>query len=423
MSTQFDALWPPRHAHSDHYTNLSSSWCNGPIYCSIGTANLIRYKLGVKDEWLHPLEFDRVYEIAGIKVTTLDANHCPGSSIFVFEGPHTSPSSPYHKSPKKWFRYLHCGDFRASPAHLHHPALKGKKVDICYLDTTYLNPRYCFPAQEQVVDACAELIKCRVEGDREALMRGSGGGAQLVRQGEMMKGWLSKAKKEEDEDEDSKSALALPDVKPAKPAERLLVMVGTYSIGKERIVKGIARAINAKVYCDQRKKEIFACQDDPELMSMVTDDPLEAQIHVTWLGQIKVDLLSDYLDKYKPHFSSIVGLRPTGWTFKPEGNMALTLKNPSVISMLSRELQRSYNPSWMTPTKDSTRTVEAYGVPYSEHSSFAELVSEFCQGSTKYTDLLSLPDLFCCIPGLRPIHPHCQCRVKKVAPGNGSLVR
>lgn len=291
----------------------------------------------------------------------------------MFEGPHTSPSSPYHKSPKKFFRYLHCGDFRASPAHLLHPALKSKKVDICYLDTTYLNPRYCFPAQEQVVDACAELIKCRVEGDREALKRGSGGGAQLVRQGEMMKGWLSKAKKEEEEDD--KSAIALADAKPAKPAERLLVMVGTYSIGKERIVKGIARAINAKIYCDQRKKEIFACQADPELMAMVTDDPLEGQIHVTWLGQIKVDILSDYLDKYKPHFTSIVGLRPTGWTFKPEGNMALTLKNPSVLQMISRELQRSYNPSWMTPTKDSTRTVEAYGVPYSEHSSFAELVS------------------------------------------------
>lgn len=108
---------------------------------------------------------------------------------------------------------------------------------------------------------------------------------------------------------------------------------------------------------------------------MVTDNPLEAQIHVTWLGQIKVDLLSDYLDQYKPHFSNIIGLRPTGWTFKPEGSLALTLKNPSVIQMLGKELQRKYNPSWMTPTKDSTKTVEAYGVPYSEHSSFAELVS------------------------------------------------
>lgn len=140
-------------------------------------------------------------------------------------------------------------------------------------------------------------------------------------------------------------------------------------------MSGIARAINAKVYCDKRKAEIFACQDDPELMSMLTDNPLEAQVHVTWLGQIKVDDLSDYLDRFKPHFTSIVGLRPTGWTFKPEGTLALTLKQPSVIQMLGRELQRNYNPSWMTPTKDSTKTVEAYGVPYSEHSSFAELVS------------------------------------------------
>lgn len=381
------------HAHSDHYTNLSSSWTHGPIYCSVGTANLIKLKLGVKDEYLRPMQFDEVVEVAGIKVTCLDANHCPGSSIFLFEGPHTSPASKWHKTPSRIFRYLHCGDFRASPAHLLHPAMKGKKIDICYLDTTYLNPKYCFPAQEQVIDACAELIRCRVEGDRDALKKGSGGGAQLVRQGEMMKGWLSKAKKEEEEEmaealvrsaaNDGEyletagpvtgPSTGLVPIKDEKPVERLLVMVGTYSIGKERIVKGIAKAIGAKIYADKRKMEIFAAQNDPELMSMVTDNPYEGQIHVTWLGQIKVDELSDYLDKFKPHFTSIVGLRPTGWTFKPEGTLATSLKQPSVIQMLSRELQRSYNPSWMTPTKDSTRTVEAYGVPYSEHSSFAEL--------------------------------------------------
>ena len=305
----------------------------------------------------------------------------------MFEGPHTSPKGLYYKTPSRRFRYLHCGDFRASPVHLLHPALKDKRVDICYLDTTYLNPKYCFPAQEQVINACAELVAARVGGDREALMKGSGGGAMLVRQGEMMKGWLNKAKKEEDDDgqkalvgsssnldQDDKKAVVKHE-KPGIPKERLLVVIGTYSIGKERIVKGVARAINAKVYCDQRKREIFAAQDDPELMSMVTDDPYAAQIHVTWLGQIKVDLLADYLDQYKPHFSNVIGLRPTGWTFKPEGALATTLKNPSVIQMLGRELQRAYNPSWMTPTKDSTRTVEAYGVPYSEHSSFAELVS------------------------------------------------
>ena len=94
------------------------------------------------------------------------------------------------------------------------------------------------------MEACAELIRCRVGGDRNALMKGSGGGAQLVRQGEMMKGWLSKAKKEEMEEMDMKTLFSNEDdqkkdiCKAEKPRERLLVMVGTYSIGKERIVKG-----------------------------------------------------------------------------------------------------------------------------------------------------------------------------------------
>ena len=80
------------------------------------------------------------------------------------------------------FRYLHCGDFRASPEHTLHQAVKGKRIDIIYLDTTYLNPRvsrrlrvrnlsshppceqYLFPAQAQVISACAELAKRLVSG-------------------------------------------------------------------------------------------------------------------------------------------------------------------------------------------------------------------------------------------------------------------
>jgi len=51
-------------------------------------------------------------------VTPIEANHCPGSSLFLFEGRQTinagdSPiKSPYVGS-KRMFRYLHCGDFRA----------------------------------------------------------------------------------------------------------------------------------------------------------------------------------------------------------------------------------------------------------------------------------------------------------------------
>ena len=53
---------------------------------------------------------------------------CPGSVLFLFE----------KKMGKRTFRILHCGDFRASPEHILHPAIRGKYLDAVYLDTTYL---------------------------------------------------------------------------------------------------------------------------------------------------------------------------------------------------------------------------------------------------------------------------------------------
>ena len=66
-----------------------------------------------------------------------------------------------------------------------------------------------------------------------------------------------------------------------KPRGRLLVVVGTYSIGKERIVIGIAKALRTKIYATARKRRICACLEDDELMSLLTDDPKEAQVHMT----------------------------------------------------------------------------------------------------------------------------------------------
>lgn len=42
------------------------------IVCS--TANLIKLKLGVADEWIHPLPMDKTVKVEGIDVTLIDAN-------------------------------------------------------------------------------------------------------------------------------------------------------------------------------------------------------------------------------------------------------------------------------------------------------------------------------------------------------------
>ena len=105
--------------------------------------------LAVDRKWVHALPMDVptiVPNTNGVSVTLIDANHCPGSCLFFFEGLQTVNSgdsifkSPFVGSPKV-FRYLHCGDFRASPRHVLHPAVKGKKIDHVYLDTTYLDPK------------------------------------------------------------------------------------------------------------------------------------------------------------------------------------------------------------------------------------------------------------------------------------------
>jgi hypothetical protein len=70
----------------------------------------------------------------------------PGSCLFLFEGRQTvnAGDSAYKSSfvgSERVFRYLHCGDFRASPQHVMHPAVHGKRIDHVYLDTTYLDPK------------------------------------------------------------------------------------------------------------------------------------------------------------------------------------------------------------------------------------------------------------------------------------------
>ena len=140
------------HAHSDHYTNLSSNWKHGLIYCSEGTANLIIHMLSVDKKWVRPLPMDTpslIPNTNGVTVTLIEANHCPGSCLFFFEGPQTvnagdSNFSSHFIGSSKIFRYLHCGDFRASPRHILHPAVHGKPIDHVYLDTTYLDPKVGF---------------------------------------------------------------------------------------------------------------------------------------------------------------------------------------------------------------------------------------------------------------------------------------
>ncbi|WVQ78981.1 hypothetical protein IAT38_001073 [Cryptococcus sp. DSM 104549] len=390
------------HAHSDHYTNLSKSWCHGPIYCSQTTANLIVHMLEVDRKWVHGLPNDVPFEMpntGGVKVTPLEANHCPGSSLFLFEGPQTvnagdSGFASAYVGSKRIFRYLHCGDFRANPKMVLHPAIARAPIHTCYLDTTYLNPKYCFPPQPQVIDACAALTRRTVVGASESapsydevksqavgiarVKREDGGEMEVEVKPEedkelaedrsrgVMKGWLVKKEEEvKEEGEEGKEGFLT-----GKKKERTLVVVGTYSIGKERIVKAVAKAIGSKIYCDQRKKGILLCQTDPELHSMLSSDPIAAQVHLLPLGNIQLDRLEPYLSRLYPHFDRVLAFRPTGWSYSPPAGTDML---PDVNTVIKRDQARRFGEGEMKLMRGSGRQYMMYGVPYSEHSSFFEL--------------------------------------------------
>ncbi|KAM3469008.1 hypothetical protein MY5147_007393 [Beauveria neobassiana] len=362
------------HFHSDHYIGLTATWTHGPIYCSKVTGSLVRNQLRTAAKWVVELEFDKEYDVPGTdgaKVTMISANHCPGSSLFVFE---KVVGERHNKSLK---RILHCGDFRACPDHVQHPLLRpdvadsvsGKlrrqKIDICYLDTTYLNPRYSFPPQNYVIQACADLV-AKISPDPNC-------------KDDVWDSAKKEAGKTVSKYFQNPTAPVLEKPEPEKKlGQRVLIICGTYSIGKERICVAIAKALRTKIFASPSKIKICKQLGDPELTALLTSDPIEAQVHMQMLMEIRAETLQEYLNSYKPHFSRIVGFRPSGWNFRPVNSKSIGANTaPSTIptqQLLHGKCWRTrFGAADFVPQRGSTKEAMCFGVPYSEHSSFREL--------------------------------------------------
>ncbi|AEO65483.1 uncharacterized protein THITE_2112528 [Thermothielavioides terrestris NRRL 8126] len=414
------------HFHSDHYIGLTASWTHGPIYCSKVTGSLVKSQLKTAAKYVVELEFEKTVPVPqtnGVTVTMIPANHCPGSSLFLFE----------KTTGGRTQRILHCGDFRACPAHVEHPKLrpetvdaisgrtKQQKIDVCYLDTTYLNPRYSFPPQDEVVDACAELCAQLNKGlladdDREwdALLRrrergtnGSAGTESVTKFFTATASSSSASPAQQPTPPPPDNAFTALNGKPHNP-NRLLVVCGTYSIGKERICVAIAKALRSKIYATPAKIRMCAQLDDAELSALLTPNPSEAQVHMQMLMEIRAETLAEYLAPFKARgeFARIVGIRPSGWNYRPpppgsssfspstataagtnknNNNSTATATAKGSLANLSPTAlptaQLLHGPRWRThftardlaPQRGSSREALCLAVPYSEHSSFREL--------------------------------------------------
>lgn len=394
------------HFHSDHYMGLTANWTHGPIYCSKVTGSLVKSQLKTAADYVVELEFEETVPVpatTGVTVTMIPANHCPGSSLFLFE----------KTTGGRTQRILHCGDFRACPAHIEHPKLrpetvdaisgrtKQQKIDVCYLDTTYLNPRYSFPPQGDVITACAELSSVLDKGllanddhEWEALLRRQrGGGSSNTRDVSKFFTAVAPSTTSTNPSPPSINAFTALNGRPDNP-NRLLVVCGTYSIGKERICVAIAKALNTKIYATPAKIRMCQQLDDPELSSLLTPNPSEAQVHMQMLMEIRAETLAEYLEPYKARgaFSRIIGFRPSGWNYRPSASTASASKSAAGNGSSSNvganlapgslpTTQLLHGPGWKTrfalrdlvPQRGATKEAMCFGVPYSEHSSFREL--------------------------------------------------
>ncbi|KAI9261124.1 DNA repair metallo-beta-lactamase-domain-containing protein [Sporodiniella umbellata] len=322
------------HYHSDHYMGLRSSWSHGPIYCSQVTANLIGQELRVDSKYIHALPMNKLCRIphSTIQVALIDANHCPGSVLFLFV---------VKRPDKTVVRHLHTGDFRASPRMCIHPLIRqpdNPSIQSLYLDTTYLSPQYAFPAQEECIKAVCDIAQKETMNSEYITMERAINTSPL-------------------------SSLV-------KPKKKLFV-VGTYTVGKERVFINIAKKLNVKIYAPQKKLSILKCLEDDELKSMLTEDPREAQVHVISLRDIRADKMAAYLCDFKDCFDSLIAFKPTGWTYQSSKAEQANMTFSSLSDIVTPPSDRSLT---LTPYYAS-KNIKLFGVPYSEHSSFRELAS------------------------------------------------
>ncbi|MQM14830.1 hypothetical protein Taro_047766 [Colocasia esculenta] len=158
------------HLHADHTRGLFPGWAKGPLFCSPVTARLLPSRfpgfelslLRVLDVGVpRPLTLDSPTSgtSVSIRVTAIDACHCPGAVMYLFQGDLGC--------------VLYTGDFRWEPTDKRAwvgkkallSALGGDEVDVLHLDNTFCNPCFEFHPREVAAQQVVDIIKSHPDHD------------------------------------------------------------------------------------------------------------------------------------------------------------------------------------------------------------------------------------------------------------------
>ena len=136
------------HAHTDHVNGIQSFRRPRTLHCTKITAKMIVLKYPQIHQCIQTCDVGSSFVIDDVKIHVLDANHTPGSAMFLFE----------LKNGKK---ILHTGDCRADN-NVVNSIRPFSPVDHLYLDCTFALQPFKFPSREDcfsfVLERTTDLI-------------------------------------------------------------------------------------------------------------------------------------------------------------------------------------------------------------------------------------------------------------------------
>jgi len=147
------------HAHTDHIKGIDSFY-GTRLYCSETTATLVSAMIPRLKNVVYPLEMNEPKSLqlangTAFTVTPIDANHCPGSVMFLFDG--------------EFGKILHTGDFRWDDAMqtalpLAEVAMVG--INRLYTDATFAHPKVRFPPKHLSISRLLDALREREQYER-----------------------------------------------------------------------------------------------------------------------------------------------------------------------------------------------------------------------------------------------------------------
>jgi len=300
------------HFHSDHYNGLRAKWDGGVIYCSEETARLASHCLRVPAQVFRHLPL-------GVSVDVL-----PGSVRATAVSANHCPGAVMVILDTPRGRVLHTGDFRlCDDLRSLFCTLRGS-IQWLWLDNTYCDPKFNHPPQHDILKETVAIVQAAL----------------------------------------------------ANSSRPVLVLVGTYTIGKERVALALHEAFGAKIECLAGKYailqnvELFKCGAFIPYTEGPSSNLPPLRVILVPLGLVgyqsmtaaeksgELVLNSSGFVRYTPQgnpidirkYSSVLCIRPTGWSRK----------------ISSKTLRSSSQESSVT-------TFHLIEVPYSEHCSFSEI--------------------------------------------------